>query len=349
MRGMEPFSTAKGVWSVIRELSLDEIREQALSPPRLLILSDHRDMAERIAANLTGLEYSGYVPIRRLAEGRLPIDGFDAVVIYDPDASAESKVLLDRIRSADAKVSAAPFLSIDPTDQRALRQARARLITGNPDRAVALGRFLPGFREAAIKQVNDETSMANAQFSLISNVPTVVPILGSIATVGADFFVLTKNQLLLIFKIAAIHGEDLHDSQRIFREMVPVVGAGFFWRTVAREAAALVPFMGGAVPKVAIAYTGTMAIGKTFEGDDEGLLSTSDGVTEPSPIPAQAQPQRNRNAIPGDRGTGTHAGRLIRGLLRRPSSAPGRRPSASVRSFGRVAIPASTAQKHDRP
>lgn len=265
MRGMEPFSTAKGVWSIIRELSLDEIRDQAMTPPSVLILSDQRDMAERIAANLTGLEYSGYVTIRRLDEGHLPVEGFDAVIIYDPEASAESKVLLDRIRSSGEKIAAAPFLSTDPTDERALRQARARIVAGNPDRAVALGRFLPAFRSAAIKHVNDETSMANAQFSLISNVPTMVPILGSIATVGADFFLLTKNQLLLIFKIAAIHGEDLHDSRRIFQEMVPVVGAGFFWRTVAREAAALVPFMGGAVPKVAIAYTGTMAIGKAAD------------------------------------------------------------------------------------
>lgn len=265
MRGMEPFATAKGVWSVIRELSLDDIREQALTPPSVLILSDHRDMAEQIAASITGLEHSGYVTIRRLDEDHLPIDGFDAVIIFDPEASAGSKALLDRIRSSSAKTSAAPFLSTNPSDERALRQARARLITGNPERAVALGRFLPAFRDAAIKQVNDETSMANAQFSLLSNVPTMVPILGSIASAGADFFVLTKNQLLLIFKIAAIHGEDLHDSQRIFREMVPVVGAGFFWRTVAREAAALMPFMSGAVPKVAIAYTGTMAIGKAAD------------------------------------------------------------------------------------
>jgi uncharacterized protein (DUF697 family) len=47
--------------------------------------------------------------------------------------------------------------------------------------------------------------------------------------------------------------------------MIPVVGAGFFWRTVAREAAALMPLMAGAVPKVAIAYTGTMAIGRAAD------------------------------------------------------------------------------------
>ncbi|MCO5222636.1 MAG: hypothetical protein M9947_13820 [Thermomicrobiales bacterium] len=262
---MEPFSTAKGIWNIIRELSLDDIRDEALSMPRVLILSNDRDMGERIAANVTGLEFSEFASIRRLDETGLPIEGFDAVVIYDPDATPESKAILDRLRASDAKVGAAAFMSSNPGDQVALRRLRARILTQNPDRAVALGRYLPGFREAAIRQVNNETSMANAQFALIANVPTVIPVFGSIATVGADFFILTKNQLLLIFKIAAIHGENLDDTTRIFREMVPVVGAGFFWRTVAREAAALVPFMGGAVPKVAIAYSGTMAIGKAAD------------------------------------------------------------------------------------
>ena len=121
MRGLEPFSAAKGIWGIIRELSLDEIREEALIPPSVLILSDHRDIAERIAANVTGVEFSGYVTIRRLDEGHLPVDGFDAVIIYDPDASKESKALLDRIRSSDGKIAAAPYLSSDPSDQQALR------------------------------------------------------------------------------------------------------------------------------------------------------------------------------------------------------------------------------------
>jgi uncharacterized protein (DUF697 family) len=203
--------------------------------------------------------------LRRLDDPIPDAGDFDAVILFDPDGRPESRAILDRIKSSKSNTAAVAFLSSDPADPRAQRLARVAIVKQNPDRAVALGRFLPGFRDASIKQVNDETSMANAQFALVANVPTVIPIFGSIATVGADFFVLTKNQLLLIFKIAAIHGEDVHDSTRIFREMVPVVGAGFFWRTVAREAAAMIPMMGGAVPKVAIAYTGTMAIGRAAD------------------------------------------------------------------------------------
>ncbi|HEX5167142.1 MAG TPA: hypothetical protein VFV93_17180, partial [Thermomicrobiales bacterium] len=44
-------------------------------------------------------------------------------------------------------------------------------------------------------------------------------------------------------------------------EMIPVVGAGLFWRTVARDLAAMMPFAAGAVPKVAIAFAGTFAAG----------------------------------------------------------------------------------------
>lgn len=265
MRGMEPFSTAKGVWGIIRELSLDEIRDQAVQQPRLLILSNQTDTAQRIATSLSGVDYPSFVTIRPLDAPLSDVSEFDAVVIFDPEGSAESKERLDAIRAAKETTSAVAFLSSDATDPRALRLARAAILKQNPTRAVAFGRNLPGFRDAAIKQVNDETSMANAQFALVSNVPSAIPLFGSLATVGADFFVLTKNQLLLIFKIAAIHDEDLHDSTRIFREMVPVVGAGFFWRTVAREAAAMVPMMGGAVPKVAIAYTGTMAVGRAAD------------------------------------------------------------------------------------
>lgn len=265
MRGMEPFAAAKGVWGIIRELSLDEIRDEADRSPRLLILSNQHDAAERIATALTGRAFPDEVTIRRLDTPTGDTGEFDAVVLFDPEGSVESKERLDAIRSSEHKTAAVAFLSSDPFDQRALRLARTAILKQNPDRAVAFGRHLPGFRQAAVKHVNDETSLANAQFALVANVPSVVPLFGSLATVGADFFVLTKNQLLLIFKIAAIHGQDIHDSTRIFREMVPVVGAGFFWRTVAREAAALVPMMAGAVPKVAIAYTGTMAIGRAAD------------------------------------------------------------------------------------
>jgi uncharacterized protein (DUF697 family) len=135
----------------------------------------------------------------------------------------------------------------------------------NADRAPAFGRALPAFRPAAAKQVIDETAAANAQFSLVSNIPTILPIVGNIAAAGADFIVLTKNQVMMLYKLAAVYGRDLRDQRGILQDVLPVVGAGLFWRTAARQAATWLPFAAGTIPKLAIAYVGTMAVGRAAD------------------------------------------------------------------------------------
>jgi uncharacterized protein (DUF697 family) len=135
----------------------------------------------------------------------------------------------------------------------------------NADRAPAFGRALPVFRPAAAKQVIDETAAANAQFSLVSNLPTILPIIGNIAAAGADFIVLTKNQVMMLYKLAAVFGRDLRDQRGILQDVLPVVGVGLLWRTAARQAVTWLPFAAGTIPKLAIAYVGTMAVGRAAE------------------------------------------------------------------------------------
>src|SRR5690606_1105070 len=106
---------------------------------------------------------------------------------------------------------------------------------------------------------------ANAQFALVSNVPAVIPIVGNIVAAGADLIVLTKNQVMMVFKIAAAHNRDLNNQMAMMRELAPVVGGGFLWRTVAREAASFLPLAAGTVPKVAIAYVGTVVMGRAAD------------------------------------------------------------------------------------
>src|SRR5699024_11012998 len=112
----------------------------------------------------------------------------------------------------------------------------------------------------AVRAIINETSKANAQFALVSNASAVVPIVGNLMTVGADLVVLTKNQVMMCYKIAAAHDRELGNQFAIIRELSPVVGAGFIWRTIAREASAMIPLAAGTIPKVAVAYAGTTAI-----------------------------------------------------------------------------------------
>jgi uncharacterized protein (DUF697 family) len=120
-------------------------------------------------------------------------------------------------------------------------------------------------RAAASKAVIDETAMANAQFALVSNIPAIIPVIGGLAAAGADFIVLTKNQVMMVYKLAAIAGRDLDQQVAIIQEIVPVVGVGFAWRSLARGAASMVPFAAGTLPKVGIAFAGTLMMGRAAE------------------------------------------------------------------------------------
>jgi uncharacterized protein (DUF697 family) len=51
--------------------------------------------------------------------------------------------------------------------------------------------------------------MVNAQFALISSLPSLIPVLGFFVGGIADTLVLTKNQAMLVFKLAAIHGRNI--------------------------------------------------------------------------------------------------------------------------------------------
>ena len=44
-----------------------------------------------------------------------------------------------------------------------------------------------------------------------------------------------------------------------------MVAGAFGWRALARELIGKVPFGGGLIPKAAIAYAGTLAVGKSLE------------------------------------------------------------------------------------
>lgn len=250
---------------VLRELSFDEVREQAETPPRLLVLGPDPALARRLGVALVGPPGELAVVPRGLDATLEEMERYDAVVVHDPAATGAAARLRSRFQVEGGPSPVFAFDGSGPDDAAAVDRLRGVIASRLPDHAPAFGRAFPAFREAAVKAVVDETAKANAQFALVSNIPAVIPVVGSLAAAGADFLILTKNQVMMIFKVAAIHGRDLHDQLGILREMVPVVGAGLFWRTVAREAASFVPLAAGTIPKVVIAYAGTLSAGRAAD------------------------------------------------------------------------------------
>jgi uncharacterized protein (DUF697 family) len=250
---------------VLREVSLDEIRQQAETTPRLLIVGPTTEQARQLGLAITGPEGQFATLFRAVDEPVEASGRFDAAIIWDAERTGAASRAAEALRFESPPVPIIHFDGHGAGDLEAIDRLRTDIVKRNSERAPAFGRSLPAFRPAAAKHVIDETAMANAQFAVVSNVPALIPIIGGIAAAGADFIVLTKNQVMMLYKLAAVYGRDLRDQRGILQEVIPVVGAGLVWRTLAREATSLLPFAAGTVPKLVIAFVGTMAVGRAAE------------------------------------------------------------------------------------
>ena len=239
-----PVSTAREMFGIVREMSFDELREAALRPPRIAVVARTLADARQTAEMVFGPEARQFVVAL----------GEDDAWPHEADA-----VLVERGVRGAARPGEHSVVSFDAGDSRE-RVLKALFATGD-DIELRVGRTFPVTRLAAATYTIGATAMANGQFALLSNIPTIVPVVGDIMAIGADSIVLTKNQLMLIYKLAAIHGRDLEQRWRIYSEMLPIVGAAMFWRSVARDLVTLIPFWAGTIPKVAIAFAGTYAAG----------------------------------------------------------------------------------------
>jgi uncharacterized protein (DUF697 family) len=255
----------RGFMSVVKEIDFDEVRDRAEQAPRTLVVAADQGRAEEAASRLFGDATRTGVELREWRD-RDNLDGshWDVIIVHDPDGAG----LLDKVRKS-VGTRAADHVFFLPKSQAGeddpVEQLRAEVTNQVSELAPAFGRHYAAWRTAAVKAIIDETSKANAQFALVSNVPAVIPLLGGLVAASADLIVLTKNQVMMAYKIAAAHDRNLGDQMAIIRELTPVVGAGFLWRTIAREAASFIPLAAGTIPKVAIAFAGTIAAGRAVD------------------------------------------------------------------------------------
>ncbi len=124
---------------------------------------------------------------------------------------------------------------------------------------------LPVLREPLCRGLIESFSRKNGVLAVAIFVP------------GADFPVLTLNQIRLVLRIAAAHGVEV-DQQRL-PEVLATVAAGLGFRAVARQVLGAIPVAGWLV-KGGIAYGGTRALG-------EAAMRYFESVAQPAPAPAR--------------------------------------------------------------
>jgi uncharacterized protein (DUF697 family) len=147
-----------------------------------------------------------------------------------------------------------------PTAPAALAEALLQRLPAELHLAAAAR--LPALRAVYTRDLIGGTCFSNASYALVSGLPQQIPLL-SLPFAAADILVLTKNQALMVYKLALAHGAP-PDFQARLAELMPVVGGGFVWRQLARTLIGLIPLW-GLVPKVAIAYAGTYVTGVLAE------------------------------------------------------------------------------------
>jgi uncharacterized protein (DUF697 family) len=127
---------------------------------------------------------------------------------------------------------------------------------------IAVGRNLPMLRETVAGKLTRDAANNALKVSLASavvdHVPVIGIVLGAFASAG-DMVAITGIQVMLMLHIEAVYGRD-PDVQRTW-QLLPVIGGGFGWRTLARELVGFVPIAGIAI-KGAIAYAGTIVVGE---------------------------------------------------------------------------------------
>ncbi len=259
------------LFSVVRQLSFDELRDEATLPPRLLLLGNEQPTLETLRGALVGESGAQFIDLALVGDALPHLDSYDGIVLVNLSPSERNEPTIARLLNSDETAGRTLTCQLPPTlgqrdaaiPSELIDDLRGRIVTRLSHRQLALGRYLPAFRKQAASAVIGQTARANAEFALLSNIPALIPVVGNIVAAGADFLVLTKNQLMLIYKMAALHGRDLGQPWRIYAEMLPIVGVGILWRTIARELSALIPFAAGTIPKVLVAYAGTAVAGQT--------------------------------------------------------------------------------------
>jgi uncharacterized protein (DUF697 family) len=141
------------------------------------------------------------------------------------------------------------------------------ILRDKPDFSLALARQFPVFRERVVEAIIHEVAKENTLFAIATALPNVVPniielpwILGEFAS---DTVFLTANQVRMAFQIAAASGRSIGVMQQK-AELMSIVAGAFGWRAIARELVSHIPLGGGLIPKGAIAYAGTYAVGKAL-------------------------------------------------------------------------------------
>jgi uncharacterized protein (DUF697 family) len=253
---------------VIKSVSITAIAKEANRPISVAVIGAPDRRAEAIQA-LNGTDMPGRLvdapPARALPEPPF-IQGYDSLTAEAgfPRQSGIYDFVIDVGGEREGAPDGVPVYSV--AELGGWESTLERILDDRPDLNLPLARNFPVFRRRVAQRVITQTATVNAQFSLITGIAEQIPLLGAIGLPGttvSDIIVLTKNQVMMSLRLAAVYGLDVDYKSRL-KELAPIVINGFGWRAIARELVGAVPVI-GFLPRAMISYAGTVTVGKAAQ------------------------------------------------------------------------------------
>jgi uncharacterized protein (DUF697 family) len=285
--------TLARAWRIVKEVDLQAIRREAARRVRVLIIGDNTFDADELAVRLaddqgdptrwlTAVDAGLAAGVAaRAASGRSDAGPEDQDVVVailrgrdeSPDMAAARRFWAGRgahlvtVAVASGKPGGelktrgrAAHITVDRLDDDGFQSViEALFAVVEPERRVGLARQIPALRPSVFSALIDETARANAGYAFSTGLAEILPILDIPVVIG-DMVVLSKNQLMMSYRIALAAGKT-GQPRELIGEIVGVLGGGLLFRQIARQLVGLLPVI-GIVPKVAVAYGGTWAIGR---------------------------------------------------------------------------------------
>lgn len=253
-------SVLSSVWRAFLQLNPNKVKTESERAVCLAVIGPERSIqdAAELLVGQDPLEYEQAADTLLLVSTPLPQDALQ--LIRECDIVLLSSEIDEELVGVDPQRQ---FAYTTQADIRVIMEEIVKLPHLSYTQ-LPLARALPGFRPIVNTHIIQTISVENSIFVISTSLGNVIPNplqpLTSVAASAGDLVVLTANQLRMLFQLAAANNRDLGYRAQS-PEIASILGAAFGWRSIARDLVGRIPFGGGVVPKAAIAFGGTWAIG----------------------------------------------------------------------------------------
>jgi hypothetical protein len=243
-------------------MSLNILKDLKAAYSNLNAAAVRQTAGQHLSIGLAGLTDGAYRAMEHFL--RPPLEGCVAAHIYRATDPAQPEgfhlVLYDSAVACPENA----FVFYAGDEARTVRE----VLDARPELDLPLARNFEVFREPVLDDILHRVSKENALFAIASALPNVIPTFfelpWAVGEFATDTAFLTMNQVRMALLMAGACGDPVgYIEQKA--QIGLIIGGAFGWRAIARELVGMIPLGGGLIPKGAVAYAGTYAVGASLK------------------------------------------------------------------------------------